>query len=87
MLQDIQMILLEPDYALIQTKGLVAKVLLEHTGENVTERHKLAQRDIAALTGSDWEMVHTSLKSLQDEGAIRIERHRIIINRELLQKV
>jgi hypothetical protein len=28
-----------------------------------------------------------SLRSLQDEGAIRIERHRIIINKELLQKV
>jgi len=28
-----------------------------------------------------------SLKSLQDEGVIRIERHRIVLNKELLQKV
>ena len=47
----------------------------------------MAQQDIAILADTNWEMVHASLKSLQNEGAIKVERHRIIINRDLLQKV
>jgi hypothetical protein len=66
---------------------LVARVLLEHAGDGTTERRWLTQRDIATITDTSWEMVHLSLKSLQDEGAIRIERHRLIINRDSLQKV
>jgi DNA-binding MarR family transcriptional regulator len=79
------MTFLEPNYSLVHAKGMVAKVLLEHTG-NTTGRRQLAQRDIATLTGTDWETVHKSLKSLQDEGAIRIERHRIFINKDLLRQ-
>jgi DNA-binding MarR family transcriptional regulator len=81
------MILLEPDYALIQAKGLVAQALLDNIGNNTVARYQITQRDIAARIGSDWETVHMSLQSLQYEGAIRIERHRMIINKELLQKV
>ena len=38
------------------------------------------------IAGTDWETVHLTLRSLRDEGAIRIERHRLIINKEMLQK-
>jgi CRP/FNR family transcriptional regulator len=69
------------------TRGMVAKVLLEHAGDSTTEPRRLAQRDMAELAGTDWGTVHMSLRSLQDEGAIRIERHRIIVNKELLQKM
>ncbi len=61
--------------------------MLEHAGDGNGQRPRLAQRDIAATVGTDWDTVHMSLKSMQDEGAIRIERHRLIINKELLKKV
>jgi len=32
-------------------------------------------------------MVHLSLKSMQEEGAIKLDGHRLIINKERLQKV
>jgi DNA-binding MarR family transcriptional regulator len=65
----------------------VAKVLLEFAGDANNERNRLAQRDIAAITGKDWQTVYMSLKSLDLEGVIRIERNRITINKELLQKI
>lgn len=81
------MTLLAEFYSLIQARGLVAKALLDNIGNNSTAQHQLTQRNIAVLTGKDWETVHTSLKSLQDTGAIKIERNRMIINKELLQKI
>jgi CRP-like cAMP-binding protein len=86
-LQDIHSALLSKDQSLGYVRELVAGVLLEHAGEEASERHQLTQRDIANITGTSWEMVHVSLESLQNEGAIRIERHRLIINIELLQKI
>ena len=71
----------------IHIRGLVAKILLENTGDGTSERHRVTQRDIAMTVGTDWDMVHMSFKSMQEEGAIRIERHRLIINKELLQKL
>lgn len=65
---------------------MVARVLLDCASDSSTARGRLAQRDIATLTGTDWRTVHMSLKSLQDDGVIRIERHRIVLNKELLQK-
>ena len=79
--------MLAHDRLFSQVRGMVAKVLLEYAGDSTTKRRQLTQRDIAVLVCTDWETVHTSLKSLQEEGAIRLERHRIIINKELLQKV
>lgn len=81
------MTLLVQAYSVNQARKLVAKALIEYTGNSKTERRHLAQQDIAILAGINWDMVHASLKSLQNEGAIKIERHRIIINRDLLQKV
>jgi len=69
-----------------QSRKLVAKALIKYTVDNKTGRRHLAQQDIAMLAGTNWDMVHASLKSLQNEGAIKIERHRIIINKDLLQK-
>ncbi len=76
-----------PQVSLINIKGKVARVLLERAADGVNGPPRVAQRDIAATVGTDWGMVHMSLKSMQDEGAIRIDRHRLIINKELLQKV
>jgi hypothetical protein len=68
--------------SLDHVRGQVAKILLE----NGTHR-QISQRNIADITGTDWEMVHASLKSLQDEGAIKIDRQRLIINKNKLKKV
>jgi len=77
-----------PD-SLLHVRGRVAKVLLQHAGDgnSTGERPRVAQRDIAETVGADWGMVHMSLKSMQEEGAIKIDGHRLIINRALLQKV
>lgn len=64
----------------------VAKILLEYAQDSTPGRGRLAQRDIAILAGTDWQTVHASLKYLQEEKAITIERNRIIINKELLSK-
>jgi len=85
--QDVPTTLLAQGRPFSQVRGLVAKVLLEHAGDGTNERRQLTQRDIAVLVGTDWETVHASLNSLYEEGIIRIERHRIIIYKELLQKV
>lgn len=85
-LQDVPTTLLAQDRPFSHVRGLVAKVLLEYAGDGKGERRRLAQRDMAVLAGTDWKTVHLSLRFLQEEGAIRIERHRIIINKELLQK-
>ena len=73
----------------IHIRGQVAKVLLEHAGDgnNTAGRPRIAQRDIAATVGADWGMVHMSLKSMQEEGAIKLDGHRLIINKALLEKV
>jgi CRP/FNR family transcriptional regulator len=71
----------------IDIRGRIARVLLEYANDGASGRPRVSQRDIAATAGTDWGMVHLSLKSMQDEGAIRIDRNRLIINKELLQKV
>jgi hypothetical protein len=70
-----------------QIRGVVAKVLLDHAVGGSGERPRLAQRDIAAMAGTDWYTVHMSLRSIRDEGAIKIERNRIIVNKESLQRL
>jgi hypothetical protein len=74
-------------HSFINIRGRVARLLLEHAGDGASGRPRVAQRDIAAAVGADWGMIHMSLKSMQDEGAIRIDRHRLIIDKELLQKL
>ncbi|MBA7627311.1 CRP-like cAMP-activated global transcriptional regulator [subsurface metagenome] len=60
--------------------GRVAKLLLEYA-ENGTglERPHLTQQDMAAMIGTAREMVGRSLKALEEKGAIRIDRHRIVL--------
>jgi DNA-binding GntR family transcriptional regulator len=80
------MTLTTQDQSFAQIKGRVAKVLLEHAGDGTKGNNRLTQRDIATRLGIGWDVVHQSLKSLYDEGVIRIERNRIIINKELIQQ-
>jgi CRP/FNR family transcriptional regulator len=72
----------------------VARLLLEyakdHTGlgEEATSKPRLTQQDMAAMVGTAREVVGRSLKALEEEGAIRIDRHRIVIvNKEILEEM
>ena len=66
----------------------VAKILLEHIGDETGRRPRLTQQEMAAMAGTAREVVGRSLKALEEEGAIKLDRHRIIItDKEALQKV
>ncbi len=81
------MTLTEQDQSFSRIKGQVARILLEHAGDGTNGHNRLAQRDIAEMLGTGWGAVHLSLKSLYHDGVIRVERNRIIINKELIHKV
>ncbi|MFC2068363.1 Crp/Fnr family transcriptional regulator [Chloroflexota bacterium] len=66
----------------------VAKILFDHAGNGSTSKPRLTQQEMAAMAGTAREVVSRSLKTLETTGAIRIERHRIIIvNREALMEL
>ncbi len=66
----------------------VAKILLENTGGETGGRPRLTQQEMAAMAGTAREVVGRSLKALEEEGAIKLERHRIIIrDKEALRKI
>jgi len=66
----------------------VAKILLEHVGGEMGRGPRLTQQEMAAMAGTAREVVGRSLKALEEEGAIKLVRHRIIItNKETLQKI
>lgn len=66
----------------------VAKILLEYAGDGTGSRPRLTQQDMAAMAGTAREMVGRSLKALEDEGMIKMDRHRILIsNKEALEEL
>ena len=66
----------------------VAKMLLENTSESAPPNPRLTQQEIAAMVGTAREVVGRSLKALEDEGAIKLERNRLIItSREALKDI
>jgi CRP/FNR family transcriptional regulator len=68
--------------------GKVAKILFEHIGGEMGRGPRLTQQEMAAMAGTAREVVGRSLKALEEEGAIKLDRHRIIItDKEALQKI
>ena len=63
--------------------GRVARILLDQlpdpTGEGGQSPRRLTQREIAAMVGTAREVAGRALKALEQQGAIRIERGRIVI--------
>ena len=59
--------------------GRVAKILLEYAGDGTGPRPRLTQQEMAAMAGTAREVVGRSLKVLEADGAIRLDRHRIVI--------
>lgn len=83
-----ELVSLVEDFSFRRVSGRVAKILLEHTGDGGGKRPRLTQQEMAAMIGTAREMVGRSFRSLEEEGAIRIERNRItIINQEILKKI
>ena len=82
------------DFSFRHVTDRIAKLLLEyatdHTwnGEEVGLRPRLTQQEMAAMVGTAREVVGRSLKALEDEGAIRMDRHRIVVvNKKTLEKM
>jgi len=68
--------------------GRIAKLLLDYAGDGASPRPRLTQQDMAAIVGSAREVVGRSLKSLEEEGAIKMERNRIVVtDKEILEKM
>ena len=74
-----RMVALVEDLSFRNVAGRVAKILLEYAGEGGGEKPRLTQQEMAAMIGTAREMVGRSFRTLEEEGAIRIERNRIVI--------
>jgi CRP/FNR family cyclic AMP-dependent transcriptional regulator len=75
------------DFSFRHVSGRVAKILLEYAGGGSSENPRLTQQEIAAVIGTAREMVGRSLKNLEEEGAIKMERNRITITSKETLKV
>ncbi len=74
-----QLVSLVEDLSFRHVIGRVAKILLEHAGDRADPSPRLTQQEMAAMAGTAREVVGRSLKALEEGGAIRLERHRIVI--------
>jgi len=82
-----QLVSLVEDLSFRHVIGRVAKILLEHAGDGASPGPRLTQQEMAAMAGSTREVVSRSLKTLEEEGLIRLDRHRIVItDKEALRK-
>jgi CRP-like cAMP-binding protein len=74
------------DYGQIKERARLAEILLGFGTRYEGVSLKCSQRDLASMGGTDWESTHKLLASFEDVGAIRFDRNKIIINKDLLQK-
>lgn len=73
-----QLVSLVEDLSFKHVIGRVAKILLK-AGDDNDDGPKLTQQEMAAIAGSAREVIGRSLKTLEAEGMIKLNRHRIII--------
>lgn len=62
--------------------GRVGKILLKHIADG-DGKQRLTQQEMAAMAGTAREVVARSLKTLEDRGMVKVERHRIHITNKL----
>jgi len=74
-----QLVALVEDLSFRHVIGRVARILLEHVGDGISPGPWLTQQEMAAMAGTAREVVGRSLKALEEEGMIRLDRHRIVI--------
>jgi len=73
------LVTLVEDFSFLHVTGRVAKMLLTYLHPDAAGHPRLTQQEMAALIGTAREMVGRSLKNLEEEGIIRMERNRIVI--------
>ncbi len=66
------------DLSFRQVISRIARILLEYA-DGVGPKPKLTQQEMAALAGTAREVVGRSLKTLQEDKIIRMERNRLVI--------
>lgn len=67
------------DLSFKNVTGRLAKILLENSSPRPDGFPRLTQYEMAAMAGTAREVVGRSLKTLEENGAIKLERHRIVI--------
>ena len=76
------------DLSFKHVTGRIARILLEHAGDGKVAGQRLTQQDMAAMAGTVREVVGRSLKALEQAGAIRFDRYRLVItSKEILKKI
>jgi CRP/FNR family transcriptional regulator len=82
------LVVLVEDLSFRHVIGRVARILLEYTLDGAPPQPRLTQRDMATMAGTAREVVSRSLRTLEEDGLIKIDRHRIIIrDRDALKKI
>jgi len=83
-----QLVSLVEDLSFRHVLSRVAKILLEYASDGTGPRPRLTQQEIAAMAGTAREVVGRSLKTLEEEKLIKLERHRIVItDRQALEQL
>ena len=83
-----QLVNLVEDLSFRHVLGRVTKILLTHADDGTGTNDHLTQQEMAAIAGTAREVVARSLKSLEEQGYIRLERHRIVItNKQSLEEI
>jgi CRP/FNR family cyclic AMP-dependent transcriptional regulator len=66
----------------------LAKFLLKQTAAGANTLPLLTQQDLAAMVGASRVVVNRSLRTMEEKGAIRLVRRRIVItDEEILKKL
>ncbi len=86
--QERLLLTLVEDLSFKNVTGRVAKILLQNAAAGPEGVHRLTQYEMAAMARTAREVVGRSLKALEDSGAIKLDRHRIVIvNKEYLDRL
>jgi CRP/FNR family transcriptional regulator len=74
-----ELVTLVEDLSFRHVIGRVAKILLEYAAADSIDAPRLTQQEMAAMAGSAREVVGRSLKSLEEDGMIKLNRHKVTI--------
>ena len=67
------------DLSFKQVVGRLARIIIEYLKDNTGHMFHLTQQEMASMMGCTREVAGRSLKTLEEEGLIRLDHHRIII--------
>ena len=74
-----QLAILVSDLSFRPVIGRVAKILLQQSADASESSQRFTQQEMAAMAGTAREVVGRSLKTLEEEGIVKLERNRLII--------